>query len=375
MKPTIHEHKLLRLIVLLFAGLALSRPAWAGGYTITDLGTLGGTYSFASSINNSGQVVGNAAIAGDVASHAFLYTNGVMADIGTLGGKNSMANSINNHGQVVGYGLTTGNSTLHAFLYSNGVLTDINQSGFNYSVAYGINDTGQVTGGASDLYGGKPFLYSNGVMTALGFKGVASAINTSGEIAGTFSAEKLGGSGDYSFLYTNGMITNLGMLGSPYNDSSNGFGINDLGQVVGDSRTAQDRNGYLSYHAMLSSNGIMTDLGTLGGTKSSAYSINNAGQVVGVSSLLGDTGYGAFLYEGGIMKVLNSLIDPSSGWNLTDARDINDLGQIIGAGTINGHEHAFLMTPTTVVPLPPAAWLLGSGLLGLVGVARKHKEV
>lgn len=33
----------------------------------------------------------------------------------------------------------------------------------------------------------------------------------------------------------------------------------------------------------------------------------------------------------------------------------------------------FSLTGTTVVPIPPALWLFGSGLLGLIGIARRKK--
>src|SRR5215207_10175943 len=56
---------------------------------------------------------------GDENSHAFLYdsTNG-MKDLGTLGGTNSYAYGINDSGQVVGYS-DTANSGPHAFLYDS----------------------------------------------------------------------------------------------------------------------------------------------------------------------------------------------------------------------------------------------------------------
>src|ERR1017187_591319 len=51
---------------------------------------LGGSLSFATGINNSGQVVGYSSLTPGaftaVTSHAFLYSGGAMHDLGTLGG-------------------------------------------------------------------------------------------------------------------------------------------------------------------------------------------------------------------------------------------------------------------------------------------------
>jgi probable HAF family extracellular repeat protein len=51
------------------------------GYTLTDLGTLGGSGSYASAINDKGQVVGYSDTTGDLATHAFLYSKGTMTDL------------------------------------------------------------------------------------------------------------------------------------------------------------------------------------------------------------------------------------------------------------------------------------------------------
>ena len=45
------------------------------------------------------------------------------------------------------------------------------------------------------------------------------------------------------------------------------------------------------------------------------------------------------------MSDLNDLLAFGSGWELEAARAINEPGQIVGLGTINGETHAFILTP------------------------------
>jgi probable HAF family extracellular repeat protein len=92
----------------------------------------------------------------------------------------------------------------------------------------------------------------------------------------------------------------------------------------------------------------MVDLGTLGGDDSYGYTVNNRGQVVGTSAVPHEmsNNYHAFLYTAADGMVdLNSLIDSDTGWELLDADDINDAGQITGQGLIDDEYHAFLLTP------------------------------
>ena len=77
------------------------RPAFAQ-YTIKHLGTLGGTYSVATGLNNKGQVVGWSNIPGNQYDHAFLWENGMMIDLGTLGGNSSYAGDINDSCIIAG---------------------------------------------------------------------------------------------------------------------------------------------------------------------------------------------------------------------------------------------------------------------------------
>ena len=93
-----------------------------------------------------------------------------ITDLGTLGGTDSEARNINDYGQVVGYSLTNGDSTLHAFLYKGGAIADLSSSTGASNTATSINNNGQVVGYNAAYLGDRPFpfLYKGGVMTTLG---------------------------------------------------------------------------------------------------------------------------------------------------------------------------------------------------------------
>ena len=114
----------------------------------------------------------------------------------------------------------------------------------------------------------------------------------------------------------------------------------------------------------------MTDLGTLSGGNSCAYGINNSGQVVGESN--SSNGSRAFLWQDNTMVDINSFLPENSGWVLENATDINDSGQIVGYGYYNGQTRAFLLSPDLPpVPEPATIVLLLAGLLGLAVRSRK----
>ena len=89
----------------------------------------------------------------------------------------------------------------------------------------------------------------------------------------------------------------------------------------------------------------MRDLGTLaGGQQSAAYAINERGDIVGFSEG-SDHSARAVIVTAGVMRDLNGLIPSGSGWVLTEARDINDAGRIVGTGWLDGEQRGFLLTP------------------------------
>src|SRR5262245_45478325 len=98
-------------------------------YRLVELGTLGGEFSAARSVNDADEVVGYSQVAGSGESHAFLWCAGTMTDLGTLpGGASSVALDINNRGQIVGQA-TTATGAVHAVMWQRGVVSDLGTFG------------------------------------------------------------------------------------------------------------------------------------------------------------------------------------------------------------------------------------------------------
>jgi probable HAF family extracellular repeat protein len=317
------------------------------GYSVINMGSLGGTFQIVLDINSRGAAVGDATTANNETEHAFLFSHGRMSDLGTLGGSVSAAFGINDSGEVVGLSTTSPGSMQPAlFLYRHGYMTDLGM--LDTSKPFGdikINNHGDVIGFA--LSDDDASLLRHGRMIDLGalagLGSAARALNDRDEVVGYSAIDETGSNLiAHAFLYNHGKMIDLGTLGGP---SSVANDINADGEVVGASTTASGAT-----HPFLYRHGHLTDLGTLGGAGADAAAINDRGEVVGDSLTSAGVHHG-FLYNHGKMIDLNSLIPASSGFVITNAQDINDGGQIaaqaISTNPQNHTEYDVLLNPKT----------------------------
>jgi probable HAF family extracellular repeat protein len=323
-------------------------------YKITDLGTLGGDYSFGRSLNEANQVVGGSYISPSTLEvHPFLYdpSTGSMTDLGVLGNKPyAYATGINNAGEVAGtvYSDTFG-TTYRAFLYSNHTMIDLGVvPGSSTSAATCINDAGHVFGGLQPGIG-HSFVYRDRTMVDLspGLEVNIDRVNNAGESTGLKHATS--GGDFHAFLYSDSVVTDLGTLGGSY---SEGMDINAAAHVTGWSYLPDN---WIA-HAFLHRNGAMTDLGTLpGAQESEAIGLNDLDQAVG------DSDGRAVIFSNGQIADLTNMIEQTSPLKpyvtLTQAWDINDHGWIVVDGLdsrftsgpgplpIRKRTHAYLLEP------------------------------
>lgn len=348
-------------------------------YTVTDLGTLGGTFSWATGINNNGAVSGFSNVLGDIDQHGFFWRDGVMNDLGTLGGPNSgvgfWGRRPNERGQLAGGAQTStpdpagedfcaldnnfGNEPPAAFqclpfVWQNSVMTPLPTLEIN-GLASQINDSGLVVGEVDGMpdcsppgtFHPRPVLWRNGVLHELPLLagtlyGGPNAVNDKGQSVGVLVSD-CAASVASATLWEGETVTYLGSLGGQQFDEA--VSINNQGQVVGFASLP----GNAVWHAFFwtKRDGIK-DLGTLpGDVLSFAAGINDQSQIVG-TSFDANGNPRAFIGRNGVMTDLNTLVSVDSPLYLLFGFDINARGQIVGQAfdTITQELHAFLATPS-----------------------------
>ena len=338
-------------------------------FTLQHPGLFTQGYQEAYDISNADQIVGSARHSINcppevIYTAAFIMRPAVLTDLATPyagesltnlgafaspcdGAYDSAATGISNFNHTVGWA-DRDDGTTHAFISVNGgALIDLFTLRGDtdlISAATGVNDEGVVTG------------YSYTLAQPAGAGGVRAAYHA---FLVTPNDTNMDGLGDQWYvagaLGANALMDDLGTLGG-YN--SWGRAINNSGQVVGESDTdPADTGGNNLTRAFLWENGNMTDLGGLVSDGFSAASgINDNSDVVGWATD-SDNQRRAALFKDGEVYDLNDLIctvnEDGTTYaptvTLTEARDINEDGWIVGWGSARGSTNTgtrgFLLIP------------------------------
>lgn len=372
-----------------FARMPIGLPS----YSVTNLGSIGGTISRGNSINNSDWIAGYSFVTGNTRRRATLWVNGGAAtDLGSLAGPTGYSSVVwpvkNNGGMIAGitqtaiddpndenwscsvflYGVPeniTGNTCV-GFVWRNGQMTALPTLGGPNGFAAGGNNRGQITGWAeNNTFDSRctppqklqfhPVVWGPGAdqitqlpLFAGDSSGAATGINDRGEAIGISGIcdQAVGRySAAHALLWSDGKVIELvGDNGGPYWDTP--MAINDRGDVVG----------FVGIDGDIDANRLRAFIWTkksgfkylpplTGDVFSEALGINNSGQVVGISCAFGGVSCKPVLWLNGSPININAL---ASGYNgvLITAQDINDDGEITGrANAANGERVTYLATP------------------------------
>jgi probable HAF family extracellular repeat protein len=280
-----------------------------------------------------------------------------------IGNDSAIARAVNDRGDIVGDSSPIDPSTglsapPRATLWVNGVPQDLGNG-----EAFDVSSRGTIAG--THFPGGES-LWEDGQWRALGVgtPGFPLFVNKFDVVASSFPFV---GGVPHAYTFSSGVVTDLGTLGGTESQS---LAINDHGAVAGFSQTTGDA----AIHPFLYERGVMTDLGTMGRQQGKAADVNDHGVVVGYVSDRFDGAPVAFIDDGVMRPLL-----PGGGC-CSIALGINDHGDAVGV--MNGVSGFLLedgvVTMLDQLPAVRAAgwtrllpeainnrgWIVGMGLIG-----------
>ena len=245
-------------------------------------------------------------------AHATSYSMQILPSLGGTSGDSVLG--LNDRGEVVGYSSGV-DSVNHAVMWRGGTLNDLSALGLTGVTS--INNQGVITG----LAGSSPMTVANGVASSL-------------------TMATIGHQGIYysPFLQHSG-LGNEQTLFTP-------IGIDTLGRVAGNIITF-GCNSYPSYCNVVSHSAYLENSDATviccnqGGTvrRSSAIDMNDGGQVLVSKTYVGSYGYDTVTF--GSFSISDAAYQPLQGVLWSDARAINNAGDVVGSRYTIGYGLAF----------------------------------
>ena len=164
-----------------------------------------------------------------------------------------------------------------------------------------------------------------------------AGINAAGQMVGR--ALQDGAAYPTAFIRQDGVVTNLGTLGGAYSSAA---AINAKGHVAVTAWLA-DQGGNVIQHVALYDGRKLVDLGGGLGEVAEAFGMNDHDDIVG-RFYAADRSAHPFVCIDGVMTALDSIVDFGAMKSI-QANAIDNAGVIVGTGFLDRRTHAFMLVP------------------------------
>ena len=325
-----------------------------GKYTTLDF-PASNTFTRASGINDSNEIVGDWFEAGTNTYHGYTYVNGTYQQYDVGGNVSTSIFGVNSAGHITGAEGNEGSgSAVEGFIYiGSGKPTEFYANGTNATYSYAINSSDEVVGEYFDSSNVAHGFFRNaaGKITAIEYPGatqtVAYGINDAGEITGTYlNASNL----PYGFTYIKGKYAST--------DFAATRGISSKGAYVGFYWGVDGvPSGYLAVPQAFTLSAVKVP----GNQQAQIWGVNKAGDTVG--DYVNSKGLERGLMISAAGKVKN--IDDPKGVTTT-CFGINTAGDIVGLYTDgSGNIHGFESTAGKFKDIPGPSGAVQSAAFGI----------